>query len=123
MATAMDPYAARLRMQMISAVIVIARQAARKVVKEQLRGRGEKVTHYSKKEITILADDYLAQHPELHDEAVPLVERWRAEGLFGKRALAMRDPPRLVRVASVRNLPQIRTLAKPESSEHEGIQR
>ena len=123
MATAMDPYAARLRMQMISAVIVLAREAARKVVREQLRGRGEKVTHYSKKEITILADDYLAQHPELHDEAVPLVERWRAEGLFGKRALAMRDPPRLVRVASVRNHPQIRTLATTEAERTEGIQR
>ena len=33
-----------------------------------------------------MAKDYLVAHPELIAEAKPIVERWRREGFFGKRA-------------------------------------
>jgi hypothetical protein len=35
-----------------------------------------------------MAKDYLAAHPELIAEARPIVEQWRREGVFGKRAAA-----------------------------------
>jgi hypothetical protein len=36
-----------------------------------------------------MAEEYLARNPELLNEAATLVERWRTEGLFGKRAQAL----------------------------------
>ena len=33
-----------------------------------------------------MAKDYLAAHPELIAEAKPIVEQWRKEGFFGKKA-------------------------------------
>ena len=35
------------------------------------------------------------QHPGLINEAATVVERWRVEGYLGKRAQAVRNPPRL----------------------------
>lgn len=45
-----------------SAVVTLARQAARKAVKRQLQAQGIKLYSLSMKEISTLADDYLAQH-------------------------------------------------------------
>ena len=39
-----------------------------------------------------LARDYLAAHPKLIDEARPIVEQWRREGFFGKRAVHILGP-------------------------------
>ena len=35
-----------------------------------------------------MANEYLATHPELIAEAKPIVERWRAEGMFRVRGRA-----------------------------------
>ena len=118
-------YEAKLRASMINGVRTIARRLARDAAKRQLRDRGLKVSHYSAKEISLLAEEYFAQHPELINEAVTAVERLRTGGYLGKRAQAVRNPPQLPvpLTQSVRNHPQIRTLAKPQSSEHGEIQR
>ena len=104
-------YEAKLRASMIGGVCTIAHQRARDAVKRQLRDKGLRVSHFSAKEISLLADEYFAQHPELINEAATRVERLRVEGYLGKRA------------QSVRNLPQIRTLAKPEAREPREIER
>ena len=52
-----------------SAVHVLARLAARKAVKEQLRDAGVRVTLVPTRDITMQANEYLALHPELFDEA------------------------------------------------------
>jgi hypothetical protein len=88
-------YEAKLRASMIAGVRTIARGLARDAVKRQLRDRGLKVSHYSAKEISLLAEEYFAQHPELINEAVTRVERLRVKGYLGKRAQAVRNPPRL----------------------------
>jgi citrate lyase beta subunit len=66
--------------------LALARFAARKAVKRQLRAKGLRPTHIPPRQINVLANAYLAAHPELLAEARALVERWTAEGVFGKRA-------------------------------------
>ena len=90
-------YEAQLRASMIGGVVTIARLRARNAVKRQLRDRGLKVSHFSAKEISVLAEEYFAQHPELINEAAIVVERLRVEGYLGKRAQAVRNPPRITR--------------------------
>ena len=63
-------YEAKLRASMICGVGTIARGLARDAVKRQLRDTGLKVSHFSAKEISVLAEEYFAQHPELINEAV-----------------------------------------------------
>ena len=88
-------YEAKLRASMISGVFTIARLRARNAVKKQLRAKGLRVSHFSAKEISILAEEYFAQHPGLINEAATVVERMRVEGHLGKRAQAVCNPPRL----------------------------
>ena len=59
----------------MSAVIrALAHREAVKAVKHQLRAQGEKVSHYSAKEITALAEAYLAEHQaELFEEVRQLI--------------------------------------------------
>src|SRR5262249_17870786 len=73
----------RLR-QHHQAVIVLAMQRARKVVKANIRAKGQRLADFSAREITLLAEDYLAQHREQlraeaeHDIATrPGFARWR----------------------------------------------
>jgi hypothetical protein len=74
------------------AVAVVAQQRAIKAVKRQLQARGLKPAHFSRREITVLAKEYLRDHPsiraELIAEAREIVDQWQAEGFFGKRAAA-----------------------------------
>jgi hypothetical protein len=77
---------AQLHARLASAAVTLARQRAEIAVKHQLRARGLKVHSFAHREIVTLAKEYLAAHPELIAEARPLVERWRKEGFFGKRA-------------------------------------
>ena len=49
---------------MISGVCILAHERARDAVKRQLRDRGLKVGEFSRRRITLLADEYLAQHPK-----------------------------------------------------------
>jgi hypothetical protein len=67
-----------------SAVIVLAMQRAKRLVQANIRDKGQRLADFSAKEITLLAEDYLAQHGEqLRAEAEhsiatwPEFERWR----------------------------------------------
>jgi hypothetical protein len=62
------------------------KKQAEKTVKQALKGQGLKPQHIARREIVTMAKDYLAAHPELIAEAKPIVEQWRKEGFFGKKA-------------------------------------
>jgi hypothetical protein len=80
----MNAIAAQARIT--TAAHVLAQHRARQAVKRQLQAQGLKVTHYSARDISVLANQYLAEHrPELMPDAVETIERWTAEGVFGKR--------------------------------------
>lgn len=81
-----------LRARLAQATITLARREAEKAVKLALKRRGLKPQYIAKREIVALARDYLAAHPQLIAEAKPIVEQWRREGPFGKRA-AIQNPP------------------------------
>jgi hypothetical protein len=60
-----------------SAVAVLAMQSAKRAVKDQIRARGEKPAHVTAREISVLAEDYLAQHREqLRAEAEHTIATW-----------------------------------------------
>jgi hypothetical protein len=65
-----------------SAVHVLARLAAKKAVTEQLRAEGVRVTLVPPRVISEKANEYLALHQELYDEAR---ERAARLGMFEKR--------------------------------------
>lgn len=68
------------------AVVVLMRQWAIKAVKQLFQRQGLKPQHMAHREIVAAADDYLANHrSELTAEAKAIVDRWYAEGVFGKR--------------------------------------
>ncbi len=74
-------------MNAAGAIITLARQRAIKAVKLQFQRQGLKPNHIAHRVIVAAAEDYLAQHrAELVAEARVIVERWLAEGFFGKRA-------------------------------------
>jgi hypothetical protein len=77
---------AALRARLAHATICLAKYEAEKAVKQALRGQGLKPQYIARREIVTMAKEYLAAHPELIAEARPIVERWRKEGFFGKRA-------------------------------------
>jgi hypothetical protein len=73
-----------LRARLAQAAITLAKREAEKAV--ALKGRGLKPQYIPRREIVIMAKAYLAAHPELIAEVKPIIERWRREGFFGKRA-------------------------------------
>jgi hypothetical protein len=78
---------AKIRARLHFATITLARQAAIKATKRQLQAQGLKVSHFSRRDLVVRAEQYLAEHrEELIAEAKEIVERWRVEGFFGKRA-------------------------------------
>lgn len=80
---------AHLRARLHIATITRARQVAMNLTKRQLQAQGFRPTHFSHRDLLIKADEYLAAHrAELIAEARQIVERWTAEGFFGKRARA-----------------------------------
>ncbi len=66
--------------------MTLARQRAEKEVKRRLAAQGFKPQYIAKREIVAMAREYFSAHPELIDEAKPIIEQWRREGFFGKRA-------------------------------------
>jgi len=58
------------------AVKALALYSAKQRVKEQIRARGEKVAHYSCREITALGEEYFASHME-ELLAQALVDVWK----------------------------------------------
>jgi hypothetical protein len=61
-----------------SAVSVLARLAARNIIKEQLRDQGVRLTLVPIRQIHEQAQVYLEQHPELYEQAL---ERARQLGM------------------------------------------
>ena len=56
-------------------------------VRQAIRDEGRrKVSQVPRREIKLAAIAYIAKHPELIERMKPIVEQWRAEGFFGKRA-------------------------------------
>ena len=77
---------AQVRASMGMAVNVLARQAALKAAKAKLQAQGFRPSHFSHRDLVIRAEAYLAEHrEELIADAKQIVERWRVEGVFGKR--------------------------------------
>jgi short-subunit dehydrogenase len=70
----------------IVAVKVLARLAAKKAVQAELKAQGVRVTLVRPAEINAQAAEYLANHPELYQQALERAQRMTAEGVFGKRA-------------------------------------
>jgi hypothetical protein len=70
----------------ITAVKVLARLAAKKAVQANLRDEGVRITTYPYAELMRQAGEYLANHPELYQQALERAQRMTAEGVFGKRA-------------------------------------
>jgi hypothetical protein len=70
----------------ISAVKILARLAAKRVVQDNLRAQGVRVTLFPHAELMRQAGEYLASHPELYQLALERAKRMTAEGVFGKRA-------------------------------------
>jgi hypothetical protein len=75
-----------LTIRITTASHVLAQLRARNAVKRELQAQGLKVSHYAAREISSWAQVYLEDHPQLLDEARPVVEAWLAQGVFGKRA-------------------------------------
>ena len=74
-----------------AAVAVLARQRAIAAVKAALQRQGLKPQYMPRREIVAAANEYLAEHrAELINEAREIVERWQAEGFFGKQRCAQR---------------------------------
>jgi len=70
-----------------TAAAMLAQIKARQAVKNELRHRGEKVTHYSARDITLMANDWLDAHwveilPECKEQALAMI----LSGALGKRA-------------------------------------
>jgi len=63
---------------MSAAVMVLARQRAIKGAKRQLQAKGMKPQYMAQREIVAVANEYLANHPELIAEAKETVLRWHA---------------------------------------------
>ena len=77
--------------QFRACVVTLAKLAARNKVKEQIRARGEKVSHYCAREISIMADDYL--NDPAHREALIENARVLATQILAKSRRRPRSKP------------------------------
>jgi hypothetical protein len=108
----------QLHARMTSAVGCLARQQAIKAVKRPVQAEGRrKLRQIAHREIVTMAREYLATHPELIAEAKPIVEQWRREGFFGKKAA--RDAHNL-RVTSKEERPAVQGLLLNETHAQNG---
>jgi hypothetical protein len=97
------------------AVITLAIQRAKKAVQAQLQAQGHKVAHFSAKEITVMAEQFLAEHRhEFVAWVIPVVQAWTREGMFGKRAQRA-----WAETESVRKDAGLRTLAQQQTAQLE----
>ena|SRR6476646_8377090 len=89
MAEATDSvHLAKLSTTLGAATLTLARQAAIKATKHQLRSQGLKPTYMPHRDIVVLANAYFADHrAELVAEAKQIVERWHVKGFFGRARL------------------------------------
>jgi hypothetical protein len=61
--------AERKALQARVAVRVFAKQAAKRAITNQIRAKGERISDYSNKDLTLRAEAWLEAHPELIVEA------------------------------------------------------
>jgi hypothetical protein len=80
--------------RMTRAAIIRARQVAQTAIKAQVRAKGERISDYSARELSDMAQQYLERHPQLLEDAMVGVAMWAREGFFGKaqRRRAWRTP-------------------------------
>ena len=84
-----EAQATQLRARLRHAAYTTALQAALKATKRKLQAQGLKPNHFPMRDLRARAEAYLQANREaLLAEASALVERWRLEGFFGKKALA-----------------------------------
>ncbi len=57
------------------AVRVFAKMAAKRAVTNQIRAKGERVSDYSHRDLTLRAEQWLAEHPELIVQARELAAK------------------------------------------------
>jgi hypothetical protein len=69
MATREERKAERRAMQARIAVRVFAKQKAKRTVIAQIRAKGERVSDYSNRDLTLRAEQWLLEHPELVAQA------------------------------------------------------
>jgi hypothetical protein len=75
----------RQTMNAIAATMTLAKRQAIQATKAELRAQSLKPSYIPHREIVVRAEQYLAQHrAELIAEAKAIVERWQAEGFFGR---------------------------------------
>jgi hypothetical protein len=72
--------AAQIRLR--TATATFAHQAAKRRVKDKIRADGGKIWDYTARDLTLLADQYLAEHRE---ELIPQARIWAEEFLSKKR--------------------------------------
>jgi hypothetical protein len=77
---------AELRARLARATLTLAQLQAEKAVKRSIAARGIKLSLLPRREILAAAREHLAANPQLIAEQRPVVERWRVEGFFGKKA-------------------------------------
>ncbi len=82
----------QFRARMGREVVTEARRRAIKATKRELQAQGHKFQHMSRRDIVLAAEEYLAKHPELIAETKEIIERWKAEGVFGPRGGISRTP-------------------------------
>ena len=69
-----------LQIRYNACVRTFATHQARGKVKELIRAEGHKVSAYTARQISEMAEDYLAQHPELVAKARAWADEWKKEG-------------------------------------------
>ena len=78
---------AKLRATLHHATRTLALQRAMWATKAQLQRQGLRVAQFTHRDLVIQAEAYLQDHrEELLKEASLVVEQWRRNGFFGKRA-------------------------------------
>jgi hypothetical protein len=69
-----------------------ARQVAMNHAKRRVQAEGLRVSEFSRRELVVRAEAYLADHrEELIASAKVDVEQWRQRGFFGRRAQLLSD--------------------------------
>jgi hypothetical protein len=70
-----------------TAAHALAQLRSRQAAKRQLQALGHKVSHYSARDISVLANQYLSEHrAELMPHAIAEITEATLRGDFGKRA-------------------------------------
>jgi hypothetical protein len=76
-----------MTIRVTTAAALLAQIRARKQAKAELQRKGEKVSHYSAREITLLAQQWLTTHrAELMPDCVERAKAMILSGALGKRA-------------------------------------